>query len=48
MVADEVKENDFGRKIDKDIFKEIKADTHFVSYKEIFEIYKNAVILRAE
>lgn len=44
MVANQIKENDFIRKADKDIFKEVKDNTSFVSYNETFELYKNAVI----
>lgn len=44
MVAMEEKLNDFFRKTNKTIFKDIKKATHFVSYKETFELYKKAVL----
>jgi len=44
MVADRAKFNDFIRKADKAIFKDIKEDTFFISYNESFELYKNTVL----
>lgn len=44
MVSEKLKFNDFVRKTNKNIFKDIKEDTYFISYNEIFELYKNAVI----
>lgn len=44
MVANQLKEGDFNRKADKDIFKTVKENTTFVSYDQVFELYKSAVI----